>query len=59
VSAGAFRGGGRRRAIFASVYALTTLRMAESIDGGDYTNTAWMRAHQTEFANHYRKALHA
>jgi hypothetical protein len=54
-----FVAAGDRRAIFASVYALTTLRMAESIDGGDYTNTAWMRTYQTEFANHYRKALHA
>ena len=27
---------GDRRAIFASVYTLTTLRMAESIDAGDY-----------------------
>ncbi|MGC4092702.1 MAG: DUF5995 family protein [Polyangiaceae bacterium] len=48
-----------RRAIFASVYTLTTLRMAESIDAGDYTNTAWMVSYQTEFANHYRKALNA
>jgi hypothetical protein len=49
---------GDRRAIFASVYALTTLRMAQSIDGGDYTNTAWMQNYQTTFANYYRKALH-
>jgi hypothetical protein len=49
---------GDRRAIFASVYTLTTLRMAESIDAGDYTNTTWMRSYQTEFANHYRRALH-
>jgi hypothetical protein len=47
-----------RRAIFASVYTLTTLRMAESIDANQYTNTSWMRTYQTEFANHYRKALH-
>ena len=53
-----FVAAGDRRAIFASVYTLTTLRMAESIDGGDYTNTAWMQSYQTEFANHYRKALH-
>jgi hypothetical protein len=53
-----FVAAGDRRAIFASVYTLTTLRMAESIDAGDYTNTAWMRSYQTEFANHYRKALH-
>jgi hypothetical protein len=48
-----------RRAIFASVYALTTLRMAESIDANAYTNTDWMKSYQTEFANHYRKALNA
>jgi hypothetical protein len=48
-----------RRAIFASVYTLTTLRMAESIDAGEYTNTAWMKSYQTEFANHYRKALNS
>ena len=48
-----------RRAIFASVYTLTTLRMAESIDQNEYTNTAWMKSYQTEFANQYRKALHA
>jgi hypothetical protein len=48
-----------RRAIFASVYALTTLRMAESIDADEYANTEWMQSYQTEFANHYRKALHA
>jgi hypothetical protein len=48
-----------RRAIFASVYALTTLRMAESIDANEYTNTDWMKSYQTEFANHYRKALNA
>jgi hypothetical protein len=48
-----------RRAIFASVYTLTTLRMAESIDAGEYTNTEWMKSYQTEFANHYRKALNA
>ena len=48
-----------RRAIFASVYTLTTLRMAESIDAGEYTNTDWMKSYQTEFANHYRKALNA
>jgi hypothetical protein len=47
-----------RRAIFASVYTLTTLRMAESIDANAYVNTSWMRSYQTEFANHYRKALH-
>jgi hypothetical protein len=47
-----------RRAIFASVYTLTTLRMAESIDANEYANTTWMRSYQTEFANHYRKALH-
>lgn len=50
---------GDRRAIFASVYALTTRKVAESIDRGDYTNTAWMKTYQTEFANHYRKALHS
>jgi hypothetical protein len=48
---------GDRRAIFASVYTLTTLRMAESIDNGNYTNTTWMQNYQVEFANHYRKAL--
>jgi hypothetical protein len=48
-----------RRAIFASVYTLTTLRMAESIDANDYTNTDWMKSYQTEFANHYRKAVNA
>lgn len=48
-----------RRAIFASVYALTTLRVAESIDANEYTNTDWMKSYQTEFANHYRKALNA
>jgi hypothetical protein len=48
-----------RRAIFASVYTLTTLRMAESIDANSYTNTVWMKSYQTEFANHYRKAIHA
>ncbi len=48
---------GDRRAIFASVYTLTTLRMAESIDAGDYANTTWMKSYQTEFANHYRRAL--
>jgi hypothetical protein len=48
-----------RRAIFASVYTLTTLRMAESIDANEYTNTDWMKSYQTEFANHYRKALNA
>lgn len=46
-----------RRAIFASVYTLTTRRMAESIDANDYANGSWMRSYQTEFANHYRKAL--
>jgi hypothetical protein len=54
-----FLGHGDRRAIFASVYALTTRRVAESIDQGEYTNTAWMKAYQTEFANHYRRALHS
>jgi hypothetical protein len=48
-----------RRAIFASVYTLTTLRMAESIDANEYTNTDWMKSYQSEFANHYRKAIHA
>ena len=48
-----------RRAIFASVYTLTTLRMAESIDANEYTNTEWMKSYQTEFANHYRRALNA
>ncbi|HEX6273990.1 MAG TPA: DUF5995 family protein [Polyangiaceae bacterium] len=48
-----------RRAIFASVYTLTTLRMAESIDASEYTNTEWMKSYQTEFANHYRRALNA
>jgi Family of unknown function (DUF5995) len=50
---------GDRRAIFASVYTLTTLRMAESIDAPAYVNTAWMKSYQTEFANHYRRALRA
>jgi hypothetical protein len=53
-----FLAAGDRRAIFASVYTLTTLRMAESIDAGDYQDTAWMQDYQTEFANHYRQALH-
>jgi hypothetical protein len=48
---------GDRRAIFATVYALTTRRIAESIDRGLYRNAAWMGQYQTEFANHYRKAL--
>jgi hypothetical protein len=52
-----FLAAGDRRAIFASVYALTTLRVAESIDAGEYTNTAWMQSYQTEFANHYRRAV--
>ena len=50
---------GDRRAIFASVYTLTTLRMAESIDSGAYVNITWMKSYQTEFANHYRTALRA
>ena len=54
-----FIAAGDRRAIFASVYTLTTLRMAESIDAGSYVNTAWMKSYQTEFANHYRTALRA
>jgi len=54
-----FVAAGDRRAIFASVYTLTTLRMAESIDSGSYLNTAWMKSYQTEFANHYRSALRA
>jgi hypothetical protein len=53
-----FRTAGDRRAIFASVYALTTLRLAESIDDGAYDQTAWMEDYQTEFADHYRRALH-
>jgi Family of unknown function (DUF5995) len=47
-----------RRAIFASVYRLTTRRMAESIDSGLFADTVWMQRYQTEFANHYRQALH-
>ena len=54
-----FVAAGDRRAIFASVYTLTTLRMAESIDSGMYVNSTWMKSYQTEFANHYRTALHA
>jgi hypothetical protein len=54
-----FVAAGDRRAIFASVYTLTTLRMAESIDSGAYVNTAWMKSYQTQFANHYRTALRA
>jgi len=54
-----FVAAGDRRAIFASVYTLTTLRMAESIDSGSYVNTSWMKSYQTEFANHYRTALRA
>lgn len=54
-----FVAAGDRRAIFASVYTLTTLRMAESIDAGSYLNSAWMKGYQTEFANHYRAALRA
>jgi len=50
---------GDRRAIFASVYTLTTLRIVESIDSGSYVNTAWMTNYTTEFANHYRTALRA
>ncbi len=49
---------GDRRAIFASVYTLTTLRMAQSIDAGDYEDTAWMQQYQTVFANYYRQALY-
>jgi Family of unknown function (DUF5995) len=50
---------GDRRAIFASVYTLTTLRMAESIDAGEYVNTTWMKSYQTQFAERYRVALRA
>jgi len=53
-----FIAAGDRRALFASVYTLTTLRMAQSIDAGDYSNTSWMRSYQTRFANYYREALH-
>lgn len=53
-----FVAAGDRRAIFASVYTLTTLRMAQSIDAGTYADTNWMRAYQTIFANYYRQALH-
>jgi hypothetical protein len=52
-----FLAAGDRRAIFASVYTLTTRRVAESIDANQYTNTAWMRTYQVEFANRYRRAL--
>jgi Family of unknown function (DUF5995) len=54
-----FVAAGDRRAIFASVYTLTTLRMAESIDAGEYANSTWMRSYQTQFADRYRAALHA
>jgi hypothetical protein len=54
-----FVAAGDRRAIFASVYTLTTLRMAESIDAGEYVNTAWMKSYQTQFADRYRVALRA
>jgi hypothetical protein len=53
-----FIAAGDRRAIFASVYTLTTLRMAESIDAGDYQDTEWMEDYQTIFANYYRKAVY-
>jgi hypothetical protein len=49
---------GDRRAIFTSVYRLTTKRMAESIDSGLYADSAWMQRYQTEFADHYRRALY-
>jgi hypothetical protein len=53
-----FIAAGDRRAIFASVYTLTTLKMAESIEAGQYLDTLWMQIYQTQFANHYRRALH-
>lgn len=46
---------GDRRAIFASVYTLTTLRIAESIDAGDYQDTEWIYSPTTKFPVGYSR----
>lgn len=49
---------GDRRAIFASMYALTTLRVAESIEAGAYRDDEWVFDYLVRFANAYREALY-
>ncbi|TPV95755.1 MAG: hypothetical protein B7733_08260 [Myxococcales bacterium FL481] len=52
-----FRVAHDRRAVFLSVYALTTRRIAESVDAGYFEDSAWVAEYQTRFANYYRRAL--
>lgn len=47
-----------RRAIFASIYRITTHAMATAIDRGDFVDTPWVRAYLVAFANLYRRAFH-
>jgi len=47
-----------RRAIFASIYRITTRAMATAIESGDFVNTPWVTAYLVAFANLYRRAFH-
>lgn len=47
-----------RRAIFLSVYALTTFKIAEQVDAGYFNDTPWIEEYQLEFANQYRRAFY-
>lgn len=52
-----FRSAHDRRAVFLSVYALTTRRIAEAVDAGFFEDNSWVAEYQTRFANYYRQAL--
>ena len=49
---------GDRRAIFLSVYALTTYKVGVQVDAGYFNDTVWIEEYQLEFANQYRRAFY-
>ena len=49
---------GDRHAIFTSLYALTALRVMQSIDAGAYLDASWVSAYLVSFANLWSTFCH-
>lgn len=56
--AGALRGHGNRRGLFAGIYALTIEATAGMLARGEFRNQAWVRSLVVNYANIYRRGLH-
>lgn len=56
--AGALRGYGNRRGLFAGIYALTIEATAQMLARGEFRNPAWVRSLVVNYANIYRRGLH-